>query len=173
LTVEDVEIVDQKETLAALQFKEDRSFSAVVGWNPIINKALSDNSYIAATSADFPKVIYDVMVAKKSFVDENPGLVDSFVSDFYKSIQDDDIIDKTAQSLSVTSKEYKSWLQDAYVFRSRVDANDQYKRLIHQSKKIVNFLTTAPKSIQGTEAKSRFRPRKLDINSLIHFKTKQ
>ena len=169
LTVDDVEVVDQNETLAALQFKEDQSFAAVVGWNPIINKALSEDSYIAATSADFPKVIYDVIVAKKSLVDENSSLVDSFVSDFYKGIHDDDVIDKTAQGLSVTSKEYRTWLQDAYVFPSRAAANDQYNRLIHQSNKIANFLTTAPKSILSTQAASRFRPRKLDMNSLIKF----
>lgn len=79
LSIDDVVPVDQNETLAAHQFKEHPSFSAVVGWNPFIKQALNADSYVAATSADFPGVIYDLVVAKKSFVDENPDLVDAFL----------------------------------------------------------------------------------------------
>ena len=173
LSIDDVEVVDQKETLAPLQFKEYPSFSAVVGWNPIINEALNADSYIAATSADFPGLIYDLIVAKKSFVDENADLVDAFLSDYYKSIHNDDVINKTAQTLSVTSKEYKSWLEDAYIFPSRISANNQYKKLLDNSNKIIDFLTTAPKSLQNINAKSRFRHRKIDLKTWIYFKHSQ
>lgn len=170
LSIDDVEIVDQKETLAPLQFKENPSFSAVVGWNPMINVALNADSYIASTSADFPEVIYDLIVAKKSFVDKNPDLVNAFLSDFYKSIHNDNVINKTAQTLSATSGEYKSWLKDAHIFSSRSDANNQLKKLIFNSNNIINFLTTAPKSLQNINAKSKFRPRTIDIKTLIYFK---
>lgn len=172
LDLNDVEIVDQSENLAALQFKEDSSFSAVVGWNPIIDRALNSDSYVAATSADLPEVIYDIIVAKKSFVDKNSDLVETFLSNFYKSIHDEDIISKTAQGLSLSSKEYKSMLQDAYVFPSKIVANRQYQKLVHQSKKIVKFLETAPKSLKNQSTIARFHQRKIDINSIIYFKSK-
>lgn len=173
LSIDDVVPVDQNETLAAHQFKEHPSFSAVVGWNPFIKQALNADSYVAATSADFPGVIYDLVVAKKSFVDENPDLVDAFLSDYYRSIHNEDIINETAQTLSVTAGEYKSWLEDAHIFPSRISANSQYKKLLDNSIRIIDFLTAAPKSLHDTKAKSRFRHRTIDMKALIHFKDSQ
>jgi hypothetical protein len=173
LRIDDVEVVDQEVTLAPLQFRDSPDFSGVVSWNPAINEALKTDSYIAATSADFPGVIYDLIVAKKSFVDENPDLVKAFLLDYYKSINNEDIINKTAQALSVTVKEYKSWLKDAYIFPTRTSANNQYKKLLDNSHKIIDFLTTAPKSLHNENAKSKFRPRKIDMKKLIYFKGSQ
>ncbi len=169
LRVDDVEVVEQKETLAPIQFREDPSFAAVVGWNPIINEALNADSYIAATSADFPGLIYDLIVAKQSFVDENPDLVEAFLADYYESIHNDDVINKTARTLSVSTREYKSLLEDAYLFPSRISANGQYKKLLDNSNNIIEFLTTAPTSLHNTNAKSRFRHREIDMRTLIYF----
>ncbi len=69
MNLNDVVIVNQSTNLAPLQFKEDQSFSAVIGWNPTIDNALSEDSYVASTSADFPRAIYDLVVAKKDFVE--------------------------------------------------------------------------------------------------------
>jgi len=169
LTINDVKIIDQNEQLAPLQFNESSQFSAVVGWNPTINNALTDNSHIAATSADFPGVIYDLIVAKKSFVDKNPQLVKNFLSNYYTNIQSDGIIDKTAQAFSVSKEDYKSWLEDAYIFPNQLAANDQYEKLFSSSKNIIKFLTTPPTSLLDTDSESIFHQRNIDMASLLYF----
>jgi len=169
LSINDVNIIDQNENLAPLQFNESSNFMAVVGWNPIINQALTEDTHIAATSADFPEVIYDLIVAKKSFVDNNPQMVERFLVDYYNSINSENIIDISAQEFSVSGKEYKSWLQDAYIYPTRAIANKQYQKLMDNSEEIINFLTIPPKSLRNTKSESMFVPRKIDIQSLIYF----
>ena len=45
LTLNDVELVNQKTNLAPLQFNSSNEFSAVVGWEPAIDKAITPMSY--------------------------------------------------------------------------------------------------------------------------------
>jgi len=169
LNIHDVDIRDQNENLGPLQFNESSNYKAVVGWNPIINKALTNKSYIAATSADFPEAIYDLVVAKKSFVDNNPQLVENFLSDYYDSINSEYIISQSAQSFSVSTDEYKSWLKDAFIYPTRAIASKQYKKLFDTSEEIITFLTKPPKSLKNTKTESMFRQRDIDMQSLIYF----
>ena len=124
---------------------------------------------MASTSADFPRAIYDLIVAKKDFVDKNPVVIEKFLANYYASIQSDSIIDKTAATLSVSGDEYRFWLNDAKIFPSQNAANDEKQYLQKSANKIIKFLTTAPDSLQHPETKSRFKNRALDVESMIRF----
>ncbi|TQV84371.1 ABC transporter substrate-binding protein [Aliikangiella coralliicola] len=167
LTLDDVQIVNESVTLAPLLFKEDKRYSAVVGWNPSIDGALDEDAYVASTSSDFPRAIYDLIVAKKTVVDEHPELIEAFVKSYYQSIRSDLIISKTAQTLSVSVAEYKSWLGDASIFPTRTASNNEYKSLLDSARDIQAFLTVAPLSVQDNETRKRFKPRQLDFKSLM------
>jgi len=169
MSLNDVILINQKPSLSPLLFKEDHSISAVVGWNPNIDNALDDSAYIASTSADFPRKIYDLIVAKKSFVTNNPDITEKFLTNYYASIQSQSVIDKTASTLSVSSLEYQSWLQDAKIFPSRSMANNEKKHLYKSANKIINFLTIAPDSIHHPETKKRFNERILDVKNMVNF----
>lgn len=169
MSINDVSVINQAPQLAPLLFREDDSISAVVGWNPHIDNALNESSYIVSTSADFPRAIYDLIVAKKDFVDKNPELVETFLMNYYASIQSDSIIDKTAASLSVSGAEYRSWLNDAKIFASQKTANAEKQYLLNSANRTTKFLTTAPSSLQHPETKSKFRSRVLDIENMVHF----
>jgi len=169
MSLNDVFIINQSPQLAPLLFREDDSISAVVGWNPNIDKALNESSYVASTSADFPRTIYDLIVARKDFVDKNPDVVEMFLTGYYASIQSDSIIDKTAATLSISGAEYRSWLNDAKIFPSRNAANDEKQYLLKSANRTLKFLTTVPNSLQHTETKNRFKNRVLDIEKMIQF----
>ena len=169
MSLNDVTVINEPPELAPLLFREDYSISAVVGWNPNIGNALTENSYIASTSADFPRTIYDLIVAKKEFVDNNPDMVNTFLTDYYSSLHSDSIIDKTASTLSISGDEYRLWLDDAKIFPSRNAANNEKGYLHKATNKIITFLTTAPNSLQHLETRSRFRSRELDTEELINF----
>lgn len=169
MSLNDVVIINQSPQLAPLLFREDASISAVVGWNPNIDDALNKNSYVANTSADFPRAIYDLIVAKKDFVDKSPDVVEKFLTDYYAGIHSDSIIDKTAETLSISGKEYRLWLKDAKIFSSRSDANNEQQHLHKSGNKIIKFLTKAPKSLQHLKTKKIFKRRNLDIEKVIYF----
>lgn len=169
MSLNDVTVINEPPELAPLLFREDDSISAVVGWNPNIGSALTENSYVASTSANFPRTIYDLIVAKKEFVDNNPDLVNTFLADYYSSLHSDSIIDKTASTLSISGDEYRLWLDDAKIFPSRNAANNEKGYLHKATNKIITFLTTAPNSLQHLETRSRFRSRELDTEELINF----
>lgn len=173
MSLDDVIIINENPDLAPLHFKEDKSFAAIVGWNPTINAALSEDSYIASTSGDFPRVIYDLIVAKKDFVDKNPILVEKFLNSYFDSILNPSVLEKTAENLSVSVAEYKSWLEDAYIFSSRQSANAEYKHLLENAEKILNFLTNAPKSIHHQDTLNNFKQRSIELKPMINFSPPQ
>ncbi len=169
MSLNDVIIINKSANLAPLLFKEDKQISAVVGWNPNIDNALDESSYIASTSADFPRVIYDLIVAKRDFVTNNKKEAEQFLSNYYTSVQSDSVIDKTAETLSVSGAEYRLWLSDAKIFPSRKEATNEKPHLTSAANRTVEFLTTAPTSIQHSETKKRFKSRALNIESMIKF----
>ena len=169
MSLNDISIINQSPQLAPLLFREDDSISAVVGWNPNIDKALNGNSYIASTSADFPRTIYDLIVARKDFAEKNPEALEMFLTDYYESTQSDAIVDITAVTLSISGDEYRSWLSDAKIFPSRKAANDEKQHLQKSASRTIKFLTVAPNSLQHPETKSRFKHRVIDIEKMIHF----
>lgn len=168
MNLNDVVIINQNVNLAPLQFKEDLSFSAVVGWNPNINTALSDNSYIASTSADFPRVIYDLVVARKDFVDSSSEQIEKFLTTYYKGLGSEAVLKKTAESLFVSSDEYRTWLDDANIFTSKSASDRERQHLQDSANRIIEFLSTAPNSLHHKETRKRFKPRVLNLDELIH-----
>lgn len=170
LSLEDVTLVNQSESLIALQFVEDLSFSAVVGWNPSIERAITDSSYVASSSADFPRAIYDLIVAKQSIVDDSPELVESFLSNYYLSIHKNSILEQTAEVLSIAPEAYRSWLSDAKIFSSRESANKEYENLLLSAAKIQKFLNVVPGSLDNPETRKRFKQRNINFQNLITFK---
>lgn len=170
MTLNDIQIVNKNPKLAPLLFRDNASFSAVVGWNPNIDIALNENSYVASTSADFPRSIYDLIVAKKDFVEYNPVIIKHFIADYYQSLTNDSIIENTAVTHSVSSAEYKSWLSDAKIFETQIDSRNERKFLNINAQRIVNFLTLAPDSLTHSKTIKRFKKRNLKFNRLIQFR---
>ena len=91
------------------------------------------------------------------------------MNNYFKSINSEFIIKKTAARLSVSGSEYQSWLNDAYIFSSRVTANAQYRHLLKSAKKIQEFLTIVPSPLLHNETKNKFKQRTLDLEAMIYF----
>ncbi|OUS30479.1 hypothetical protein A9Q99_05860 [Gammaproteobacteria bacterium 45_16_T64] len=169
MNLNDVQIINKSVNSAPLLFKEDKSYAAVVGWNPNIEKALDESSYVGSTSRDYPRAIYDLIVAKESFHTSSKDLSKKLLQSYFRSLTDKEVIESTAMGLSVSEEEYRLWLDDAKIFETWEESNLEYQHLVNNAERIRIFLSKAPTTIRDEETRKRFMPRDIDILDLIGF----
>lgn len=90
-----------------------------------------------------------------------------FLQIIIRALGSESVLKKTAESLSVLSDEYRTWLGDAKIYFSRSDSDGDCQNLHDNANRILEFLTTAPNSLHDGETVKKFKQRNLNLDELI------
>lgn len=64
------------------------NLDAAVVWEPYLSEASNrEGGHVLASSADYPKIIVDVMVMRSDFIAENPAAAEGLTAAWYKAIE--------------------------------------------------------------------------------------
>lgn len=86
-----------------------------VSWNPHFEGIEQKGYKVIASSKDFPKKIFDVIVVKKSSFDEFKNIYEVFLKEYINSFNNQKLYDKISNLNRINTKEYINTLSDAYI----------------------------------------------------------
>ncbi len=122
-----VKVADASEAWQQLQ-KPNSQVGIAVLWEPYVTEAKAQGNTVVLSSADAPRVIVDVMVASDRLINNNPGLVSSFVTSYYRrldtSIQDQTQLTQQIAADGNLSNAEATAVRQGIQFFTSVEANN-------------------------------------------------
>ena len=150
-------------------FLNNSELAGVIGWNPNIADILSKTSANKIyDSSDFPRRIYDLIVVRKESLQTNRDKYLDLLKKWYPATTDQEVISAVAKSYKVPVQEYKSWLEDAYIYHKASDAKARLSDLKFKAGSIASFLNNPPAGVPPNLEKT-FGSKSVDIDSLFDF----
>ena len=122
LHLSDVELTRIRGEHVSKALEKNNSLSVIVGWNPNVGAAIDNGGRKLADSTSFSSKIVDVMVVRRSSLDENRPIYQNFLKAWFKARNSRQVLEKMAQLNEVDVAEFSTWLADATIFDTAADS---------------------------------------------------
>ncbi|MBF0489579.1 MAG: hypothetical protein HQL15_03040 [Candidatus Omnitrophica bacterium] len=166
LTLNDIKLTNIPGEFVSKAYVANKSLSGIAGWNPNLNEAISAGGNPAATSADFPRNIYDCVVVNKKSLQKNRAVYVQFLKDWFNAVNDPAIVSAAAKKLNIKADDLKSWLGDANIYHDAKASLAEFDRLKTVANEMQAFYSVKPASITGGAA-DLFGNKTLNIDGLL------
>ncbi len=103
-------------------FERSQSLSAIVGWNPYVSQAIKKGGRKLVDSTAFPGKIVDVMIVRRSSLNENRQIYKDFLEAWFEARRSPEVLAKMAELNGVDVEEFNIWLADAVIFDTAEDS---------------------------------------------------
>jgi NitT/TauT family transport system substrate-binding protein len=165
LSLNDIKISNVKGEFVSKAFVANKSLAGIVGWNPNLDDAIAAG-HLAATSADFPENVFDVIVVNRESLEKNRAAYLDLLKKWFTAVSDSAVTKKNASLLGVSENEFNAWLGDASIYKDAEGSLNSFHRMKQVAGEIQSFYKTKPISLKGNAA-SLFGDKSLDIDKLF------
>ena len=166
LSLNDIRLLNVAAERVSASFLKTPSLAGLVGWNPYMDDAINGGGKLAATSADFPENIFDLVVINKRSLDTNRELYIDFLKKYFAAVNNPDVLEKMAELTKVSVSEFQVWLTDSYNYKTASDSLTSFPRMKQVAHEVQEFFKVAPKTLKG-KARNAFGDIPLDIEPLF------